>query len=97
MALVALFSSSGGIFAFPFSRLYYLAMLSSQVTAGALFIVQLRPTGQVEAASLSVPKTTRNAFILAAGSMVVLFLLLLIKAWAWGMSSSTWLLPGDNG
>ena len=35
MALVALFSSSGGIFAFPFNRLYYLAMLSSQVTAGA--------------------------------------------------------------
>ena len=97
MALVALFSSSGGIFAFPFNRLYYLAMLSSQVTAGALFIVQLRPTDRVQGVPLSVPETARNAFTLAAGSMAVMFLLLAIKAWAWGMSSSTWLLPGDNG
>ena len=41
-AIVVLFGSPGGIFDFPFSRVYYLAMLSSQISAGALFIVQQR-------------------------------------------------------
>ena len=99
-AMIVLYGSPGGVFDFPFNRVYYLAMLSSQVSAGTLFIIQLRQAGgagQADSAVVFEPGTARKAATLVLASVAVLFLIVLIKAWALGMANSTWLLPGDNG
>jgi len=95
--MIVLYVSPGGVLAFPFSRVYYLAMLSSQVSAGTLFIVQLRRAGQADSVELLGPGTARKAATLVLASAAALFLIVLIKAWTLGMANSTWLLPGDNG
>jgi hypothetical protein len=96
-AIVVLYASPGGVFDFPFSRVYYLAMLSSQISAGALFIVQQKQAARPDSVALTAQNTARKALTLAVGGMATIFLLLLIKAWTLGMVSSTWLLPADNG
>jgi hypothetical protein len=95
-AMVVLYGSPGGVFDFPFNRVYYVAMISSQISAGALFVVQLRQAGRPDSMPFSAPDTARKAAALALAGMTVIFLILLIKAWALGMANSTWLLP-DNG
>jgi hypothetical protein len=96
-ATLALYTSPGGIFDCPFSRLYYLSMLSSQISAGALFLVEQRRAGRSDAIAVSVQDTARKALTLAVGSMAAMLLLLLIKAWTLGLPSSTWILPTDSG
>ncbi len=96
-AMVVLFSSPGGIFVLPFSRIYYLSMLSCQVAAGTLFFVQMRRRLPVEADTSPAAESATKALTLAAGSYALLFLLLVIKAWTLGMTAKTWILPGDNG
>ena len=97
LAIVALFGSPGGIFDFPFSRIYYLAMLSSQVAAAALFIVQQRRSKQPGSDVPAPQKTAQWAVTLALGSVAVMFLILLIKGWVLGYPDSSWILPADNG
>jgi NAD/NADP transhydrogenase beta subunit len=72
-------------------------MLSSQISVGVLFIVQLRQAARPDLLALSPPDTARKAATLAVAGMAMIFLILLIKAWALGTANSTWLLPGDNG
>jgi len=95
-AMIVLYGSPGGLFDFPFNRIYYLAMLSSQVSAGTLFIVQLRRAGRSDSVELLGPGAARKAATLVLASAAALFLIVLIKAWTLGMANSTWLLPGDN-
>jgi hypothetical protein len=84
-AIIALFTSPGGIFCLPFNRLYYLTMLSSQISVGVLFIVQLRQAARPDLLALSPPRTPRERLAtLAVAGMATIFLLLLIKAWALG-------------
>jgi hypothetical protein len=96
-AIVVLFGSPGGVFDFPFNRVYYAAMVSSQISAAALFIIQLRQAGRPDSTAFFAPGTARKAVTLAVAGMAVVFLIVLIKAWAFGMASSTWILPADNG
>jgi hypothetical protein len=97
--MIVLYSSPGGVFDFPFNRVYYFAMLSSQVSAGTLFIVQLKQAGRAERANSVAffeSGAARKAATLVIASVAALFLIVLIKAWTLGMANSTWLLPGDN-
>jgi hypothetical protein len=94
-AMVVLFSSPGGIFDLPFSRVYYLSMLTCQVAAGALFIVQFR--GGVAADSKPVPAiSARRALTLALSAYALLFVILIIKARSFGMTASAWILPAEQ-
>ena len=95
--LVAYFASPGNVFAFTFSRVYYVAMASSQIIIGVLFIVQKRRADRQDALASPPPEIAGKALALAMGSMAIVFLFILIKAWAFGMTSATWLLPADNG
>jgi len=97
VAIVALMASPGNVFSFPFNWVYYIAMLCSQICAGALLFVQIRRGAQPDSLALSPRGTARRAFTLALGSAGMMMLVLLIKAWALGMSSSTWILWTDLG
>jgi len=95
--VIVLFGSPGGIYSLPFNRVYYLAILSGQVAAWALFIVQQRQAGLPAPLALSAQSTARRAMTLAFASMTMMFLILVIKAWVFGLTNSTWVLPVDNG
>lgn len=97
VAIIALFSSPGGIFGFRFTRFYYLAMLSSQVSAGLLFAVQMRWAGRPEPAALSAEEAARRGALFALAIMTGVFLLLLVKGWTLGYPGTDWILPDDNG
>ncbi len=96
-AMVALFSSPGGIFVPPFSRIYYLSMLSSQLALGTLFIVQLRRMQPADEVAPGASQIASQALKLAVGCYALVFLFLLFKAWTFGMNTSSWILPLDNG
>lgn len=96
-AMVVLFSSPGGVFVLPFSHLYYLSMMSCQVAAGALFVVQMRRMQPAESDSLYAAASARKALTLTMGSYAVLFVLLAVKAWTLGLTTSKWIMPVDGG
>jgi hypothetical protein len=96
-AMIVLFGSPGGVFDFPFNRVYYLAMVGSQISAAVLFMVELKQAGRAESAELLTPTTARKAAALTLAGMAVVFLILLIKGWTLGMPNTTWILPADNG
>ncbi len=96
-AMVALFSSAGGIFVPPFNLIYYLSILSCQVATGALFLVQLRQPRAAEADRIPAAEIASKALALTVCSYALLFFLLVIKAWSFGQTTSSWILPLDNG
>jgi len=96
-SMIVLFGSPGGIFSLPFNRVYYVAILSGQILAWALLVVQQKQAGRSDPVALSAQDIARKAMTLAVGSMTMMFLILVIKAWAFGLANSTWVLPADNG
>jgi hypothetical protein len=65
--------------------------------AWALLVVQQKQAGRSDPVALSAQDIARKAMTLAVGSMTMMFLILVIKAWAFGLANSTWVLPADNG
>jgi hypothetical protein len=93
-AMVVLFSSPGGIIDLPFSRIYYLSMLTCQAAAGALFIVQIKRAAEGPDAFPAI--SGRKALTLALSAYALLFVILIIKARSFGMTASAWILPAER-
>ncbi len=96
-AMAALFSSPGGIFVPPFNHIYYLSILSCQVATGTLFAIQLRQSRPADADRPPPAEIASKALALTVCSYALLFILLVIKAWSFGQTTSSWILPLDNG
>lgn len=78
-ASLALFVSPAEIFAVPFGMVYYIAMVSTQICAFGLLLLELRRPGPPRPASLPLLKGVQSAATLAVASPAAVFLLFLAK------------------
>lgn len=81
-AILALSSSPADIFRCPFNIVYYIAMVSAQICAAALLLVQLRRVSLSRAVSLPTPEAAQKAVTLGFGSLALVLVIFLIKLFA---------------
>ena len=80
--MVALFSSPADIFRYPFNIVYYSAMVSTQICAAALLLVQLRRASPSRTAPWPTPEAPQKAVTLAFGSIGLVLVIFLVKSFA---------------
>ena len=78
-ATLALFISPADVFHLPFNIFYYAAMVSTQICAGALLLVELRCGGNSRAAPASANEVVKKSVTLAFSGFALVLLLFLAK------------------
>jgi hypothetical protein len=79
-ATVGLISSPADILRFPFNMVFYIAMVSTQICAVALLLVQLRSASASRTAPITTHVAVQKALTLAFGSIALVLVVLLVKS-----------------
>ena len=80
--VLALYSSPYDVFRFHPNLVYYLSMVSTQICAMGLLVVQLRHASPPWTTPIPHQETTRRAVTLAFGSLALVLVILLVKSLA---------------
>jgi hypothetical protein len=78
--ILALFRSPADIFLCPFSMVYYVAMVSTQICALALLLVAVRSAGPSPTAPFSTRHAAQKAVTLAVASLAFVFVIFMFKS-----------------